>query len=110
MAGGLVKRAVGSKMIEASPASELAKKVRAAMQEEISIEDRLNEEVRQILTQYADDMRRAGASYQERYKKGKGELARQRKLILRWRQILAGHVCFAGPNEREDPRPTHATD
>ena len=47
------------------------------------VEDRLNEEVRQILTQYADDMRRAGASYQEMYKKVKGELARQRKLILR---------------------------
>jgi hypothetical protein len=53
------------------------------MQDEISVEDRLNEEVRQILTQYADDMRRAGASYQEMYKKVKGELARQRKLILR---------------------------
>ena len=57
--------------------------VRAAMQDEISVEDRLNEEVRQILTHYADDMRRAGASYQEMYKKVKGELARQRKLILR---------------------------
>ena len=69
--------------IETPSAEALAKKVRAAMQEEISVEDRLNEEVRQILTQYADDMRRAGASYQEMYKKVKGELARQRKLILR---------------------------
>src|SRR3977135_4400289 len=110
MAGEIVKRLVASNMIETSSASELAKKVRAAMQEEISIEDRLNEEVRQILTQYADDMRRAGASYQEMYKKVKGELAGQRKLILRLRQILAGHLCFAGRNEREDPIPTHATD
>jgi hypothetical protein len=83
MAGELVKRLVASKMIETSSAGELTKKLRAAMQEEISVEDRLNEEVRQILTQYADDMRRAGASYQEMYKKVKGELARQRKLILR---------------------------
>ncbi len=83
MAGELVKRLVASNMIETSSASELTKKLRAAMQEEISVEDRLNEEVRQILTQYADDMRRAGASYQEKYKKVKGELARQRKLILR---------------------------
>ena len=47
------------------------------------IEDRLNEEVREILTKHAEDMRKAGASYQEMYKKVKGELARQRKLILR---------------------------
>jgi hypothetical protein len=83
MAGELVKRLVASKMIETPSAEVLTKKVRAAMQDEISIEDRLNEEVRQILTQYADDMRRAGASYQEMYKKVKGELARQRKLVLR---------------------------
>ncbi len=83
MANELVKRLVASKMIETPSAEALTKKVRAAMQDEISVEDRLNEEVRQILTQYADDMRRAGASYQEMYKKVKGELARQRKLILR---------------------------
>jgi len=83
MAGELVKRLIASKMIETPSAETLTKNVRAAMQEEISVEDRLNEEVRQILTQYADDMRRAGASYQEMYKKVKGELARQRKLILR---------------------------
>jgi hypothetical protein len=83
MASEVVKRLVASKMIETPSAEALTKKVRAAMQDEISVEDRLNEEVRQILTQYADDMRRAGASYQEMYKKVKGELARQRKLILR---------------------------
>jgi hypothetical protein len=83
MAGEVVKRLVASKMIETPSAEALTKKVRAAMQDEISVEDRLNEEVRQILTQYADDMRRAGASYQEMYKKVKCELARQRKLILR---------------------------
>ena len=83
MAGELVKRLVASKMIETPSAEALTKKLRAAMQDEISIEDRLNEEVRQILTQYADDMRRAGASYQEMYKKVKSQLARERKLILR---------------------------
>ena len=83
MAGEVVKRLVASKMIETPSAEALTKKVRTVMQDEISVEDRLNEEVRQILTQYADDMRRAGASYQEMYKKVKGDLARQRKLILR---------------------------
>jgi len=83
MAGEVVKRLLASQMIEAPSADALAQRLRIAMQDEISVEDRLNEEARQILTQYADDMRRAGASYQEMFKKVKGELARQRKLILR---------------------------
>jgi hypothetical protein len=83
MAAEVGKRLIASKMIEVSPPDDLAAKLRVVMQDEISVEDRLNEEVRQILTQYADDMRKAGASYQEMYKKVKGELARQRKLILR---------------------------
>jgi len=48
MAGEVVKRLVASKMIETPAAEALTKKVRAAMQDEISVEDRLNEEVRQI--------------------------------------------------------------
>jgi hypothetical protein len=83
MAGEVVKRLLASQMIETPSAEALAQRLRNAMQDEISVEDRLNEDVRQILTQYADDMRRTGASYQEMYKKVKGELARQRKLILR---------------------------
>jgi len=83
MAGEVVKRLLAAKMVEAAAPDSLAQRVRVAMQEEISVEDRLNEEVREILNKHADDMRRAGASYQEMYKKVKGELARQRKLILR---------------------------
>jgi hypothetical protein len=83
MAGEVVKRLLQAKMIETPTEAAVAQRVRLAMQEEISVEDRLNEEVRNILTQYADEMRRTGASYQEMYKKVKGELARQRKLILR---------------------------
>ncbi len=53
------------------------------MAEEVTIEDRINEEVREILAKYSDEMRRTGVSYQEMYKKVKGQLARERKLILR---------------------------
>ena len=83
MAGEVVKRLLAAKMVETPAPDSLAQRVRAAMQEEINVEDRLNEEVREILNKHADDMRRTGASYQEMYKKVKGELARQRKLILR---------------------------
>jgi hypothetical protein len=83
MANEVVKRLIANKMIEAGNPATLAERVRLKMAEEIGVEDRLNEEVREILSQHAEEMRRTGASYQEMYKKVKGELARQRKLILR---------------------------
>jgi hypothetical protein len=83
MAKELVKRLVESKMIETKSVDALTQRVRQNMAEELTIEDRLNEEVREILSRYSDEMRRTGASYQEMYKKVKGQLARERKLILR---------------------------
>jgi hypothetical protein len=84
MASELAKRLLASEMIEsATPPAALAERIRQKMAEEITLEDRLNEEVRDILNKHADEMRRTGVSYQEMYKKVKGELARQRKLILR---------------------------
>ena len=83
MANELVKRLVANKMLEVGNPAALTERIRLKMSEEIGVEDRLNEEVREILSQHAEEMRRTGVSYQEMYKKVKGELARQRKLILR---------------------------
>ncbi len=49
--------------------------------EELTIEDRLNEEVREILGQYTDYMRQQGVSYQEMFRKTKNTLVAQRKVI-----------------------------
>lgn len=83
MAKEVVKRLIAAKMIEAKSAEELTTAVRQTMAEEIGVEERLNEEVREILARYSDEMKRTGVSYQEMYKKVKGQLARERKLILR---------------------------
>jgi hypothetical protein len=84
MAAELAKRLVANDMVETNATSAvLAERIRLKMAEELAVEDRLNEEVREILNKHSDEMRRTGVSYQEMYKKVKGELARQRKLILR---------------------------
>jgi hypothetical protein len=83
MSKEVVKRLSATEMIETKSADLVAQAVRQAMAEELGVEDRLNEEVREILSQHAEEMRRTGVSYQEMYKKVKGELARQRKLTLR---------------------------
>ena len=83
MAKEVVKRLVAAKMIETKSVEKLTTQVRQVMADEITVEDRVNEEVREILAKYSDEMKRTGVSYQEMFKKVKGQIARERKLILR---------------------------
>jgi hypothetical protein len=83
MATEVVKKLVEGEMIETKAADAVAQRLRQRMMEEITVEDRLNEEVRQILTEQQEEMRRTGVSYQEMYKKVKQHIARERKLVLR---------------------------
>jgi len=85
MASEVVKKLVEGDLVEIKEKDlePVIMRVRQRMMEEITVEDRVNEEVRNILTQYQDEMRRTGASYQEMFKKVKGQIARDRKLILR---------------------------
>jgi hypothetical protein len=48
---------------------------------ELQVEDRLNDEVRDILGQYAEYMRREGVSYQDMFRKTKNTLISQRKIV-----------------------------
>lgn len=83
MATEVVKRLLEAKMIETKAAEAVAQRLRQRMMEEVTVEEKLNEEVRQILTDHQEEMRRTSVSYQEMYKKVKAQLARDRKLVLR---------------------------
>jgi len=85
MASEVVKKLIDGNLIEIKEKDldTVITRVRLRMMEEITVEDKVNEEVRNILTQYQDEMRRTGVSYQEMFKKVKGQIARDRKLILR---------------------------
>jgi hypothetical protein len=50
--------------------------------EELQIEDRLNEEVREVLVQHSAQMDRSDITYSEMFKKVKRELAKQKGIIL----------------------------
>ena len=52
------------------------------MTEELLVEDRLNDEVREILTEHAEEMRRTNVEYREMFKMIKKKLARERDFIL----------------------------
>ena len=85
MASEVVKKLAEGNLVEIKEKDleAVIVRVRHRMMEEITIEDKVNEETRNILTQYQDEMRRTGISYQEMFKKVKGQIARDRKLILR---------------------------
>jgi hypothetical protein len=69
-------------MIETPQDLDLAEQLFQVMDAEVNLEDRINDEVRQLLTQYQDQMRQSGASYQEMFKLIKNKLVRERKLVL----------------------------
>jgi hypothetical protein len=83
MASEVVKKLVEGNLIETKSATAVTLRIKQAMQEELTVEDRVNDEVRNILVQHQDEMRRTGVSYQEMFKKVKAQIARDRKLILR---------------------------
>jgi hypothetical protein len=51
------------------------------VEEDLAIEDRLNDDVRDLLSQYAEYMRRENVSYQEMFRRVKNNLITQRKVI-----------------------------
>jgi hypothetical protein len=83
MASEVVKKLIEGNLIETKAPEAVTQRLRLRMMDELTVEDRLNEEVRQILTDRQDEMRRTGVSYQEMYKKVKAHIARDRKLVLR---------------------------
>ena len=74
----LIKR----EMIETSEVLPLREKVLAVMEAELGLEDRINEEVREILKGYADEMRNTGVSYQDMFKVVKNKLVKDKKVVL----------------------------
>jgi hypothetical protein len=51
------------------------------IEEELMVEDRLNDEVRDLLDEYSEYMRKEGVSYQEMFRRIKNTLLSQRKVI-----------------------------
>ena len=85
LASEVIKKLVADQLVEIKEkeVEPVIARVRLRIMEELTVEDRVNEQVRNILIQYQDEMRRTGVSYQEMFKKVKGQIARDQKLILR---------------------------
>ena len=82
LAREVTKKLIAGEHIETKAVPAVTEKVHAAMLEELSLEDRINDEVRVILEAYSEEMRRTGANYQEMFRKVKSELTRKYKAVL----------------------------
>jgi hypothetical protein len=82
LARQVTQKLIAGNFIETTDVPAVAAALNTVMLEELQLEDRINDEVRLILEQYDDELRRAGASYQEMFKKVKGELVRKYKAVL----------------------------
>jgi hypothetical protein len=67
--------------IETSNPDLVAEKIAEVISEELAVEDRLNDEVRDLLSQYSEYMRRESVSYQEMFRRIKNTLISQRKVV-----------------------------
>jgi uncharacterized protein len=82
MAFEIVDKLIERDMIESRDPDQLVETFRDVILEELSLEDKLNEEVRTILNQHSETIRQDGISYQEMFRKIKTKLARERKIVL----------------------------
>ena len=82
LAREITKKLIDGEFIETSNAEEVRERVHAALLDELTLEDRINDDVRTILETYSEEMRLSGANYQEMFKKIKNELVRKYKAVL----------------------------
>jgi hypothetical protein len=76
----IVKR-TSPQLIETADPATAAEFIAQTIDDELAVEDKLNDEVRDMLDQYSEYMRKEGVSYQEMFRRIKNTLISQRKVI-----------------------------
>lgn len=82
LARQVAKKLTEREFVETSNQNALVEKLNQVLLDELQVEDRINDEVRQILEVIQEDMRKEGANYQEMFKKVKVQLVQRYKAVL----------------------------
>jgi hypothetical protein len=80
LAGHIVK-AVSAGLVEITDPVSAKEVINEVILDELSVEDQLNDEVREILAQYNEYMRREQVSFSDMFRKVKNQLIAERKII-----------------------------
>ena len=78
----IVKTLVAARRLEVDDEARLIDAIGRVIVDELSIEDRLNEEAREVLSQHMSQMERSDITYSEMFKKVKRELAKKKGIVL----------------------------
>jgi hypothetical protein len=78
----IVKTLVAEQKIDTESEPQLIEGLVKVITEEMHVEDRLNEEVREVLIQHASEMERSNITYTEMFKMVKRKLAREKGIVL----------------------------
>jgi hypothetical protein len=82
MAKQVLKRLSAAGLIEFDQPEYVTEVMVQVTLDELSIEDRINDEARKILEEHGREMKQFGATYEEAFKAIKKQLVRERKVIL----------------------------
>ena len=72
---------LSAQVIEIANPATITELIHNTILEELSVEDRLNDEVRELLEQYSVYMSNHGISYSEMFRKIKNQLIQQKKIV-----------------------------
>jgi hypothetical protein len=78
----IVKTLVAEGKLEVDSETRVSEAVVRVITDELMVEDRLNEEVREVLIQHASEMERSNITYTEMFKMLKKKMAREKGIVL----------------------------
>jgi uncharacterized protein len=78
----IVKTLVGERRLEVDDEASSVEGIVRVITDELMVEDRLNEEAREVLAQHMTQMERSDITYSEMFKKVKRELAKKKGIVL----------------------------
>jgi hypothetical protein len=82
LARKLVKTLTRGRHIEVESEARVISGVAAVITDELMVEDKLNDEVREVLLQHSSEMQRSNITYAEMFKMVKKKLAREKGVVL----------------------------
>jgi hypothetical protein len=82
MSKELMKRLTDDGLIQFDQPEYVNEVMLQVVLDELSVEDRINDEARRILEEHSDQMRQFGATYEDAFKAIKKQIIRERKIVL----------------------------
>ena len=78
----IVKTLVGEGKLDVDSEPRVVDELARVITDEMMVEERLNEEVREVLMQHSSEMERSNITYTEMFKMLKKKMAREKGIIL----------------------------